>query len=196
MVKYMNKEAQQKCQSILERTEYYDDEGEWRIADSDWLLMSGSTLRSWVKVTEQILGPDAKAIMYITGQHAGEQVVKALQKQGLQAEELTCALEIFLTNGGWGKVLAKVNFPKQTATVRIRNSVTTRTTKAKEPTCDFISGYIAGALSQIFGKKTDCVETSCRAMGDSFCEFRAVGTAKGKPSNLEKRKKWSAKDLA
>ena len=172
----MNSEARQKCQSILERTEYYDDEGEWRIADSDWLLMSGSTLRNWVKVTEQILGSDAKAIMYMIGRHAGEQFAKALQKQGLQGEGLTYTLETFLTNGGWGKIRAKVNFQKQSATVRIHNSVTTRTTKAKEPACEFIAGYIGGALSIIFGKKTECVETSCKAMGAPFCEFRAVSS--------------------
>ena len=190
----MNNEARQKCQSILERTEYYDDEGEWRIADSDWLLMSGSTLRSWVKITEQILGSEAKAIMYMTGQHAGEQFAKALQKQGLQGEELTYALEIFLTNGGWGKIRAKVNFQKQAATIRIHNSVTTRTTKAKEPACDFISGYIAGALSAVFGKKAKCVETSCKAMGDAFCEFRAVSVARMETPTPEKGAEQNARN--
>lgn len=168
----MNNEARQRCLSLLERTEYYDDEGEWRIAGSDWLLTSGSTLRSWAKVTEQNLGSDSKALMYITGKHAGEQFAKTLLKEGLKDEELKYGLEIFLTNGGWGKVRANANFQKQTATVRVRNSVMTRQIKAKEPVCHFISGYIAGVFSVIFGKKIECTETKCKAKGDTFCEYR------------------------
>jgi predicted hydrocarbon binding protein len=171
----MNNEARQKCLSILERTEYYDDEGEWEIAGSDWVLMSGSTLRRWAEVTEQILGSSAKGIMYVTGKYAGEQFAEMLLKKGLKDEELKCALEVFLTNGGWGKVRARLNFRKQIAVVRIRNSVLTRETKAKEPVCHFISGFIAGALTIIFSKKSECVETMCKAKGDPFCEFRVDG---------------------
>ena len=182
----MNNKARQKCLSLLERTEYYDDEGEWRIAGSDWLLMSGSTLRSWVKVTEQVLGSDAKAIMYLAGKHAGEQFAKTLLKEGLKGEELEYALKVFLTNGGWGKARAKVNSQKQVALVRIYNSVTTRQTTANEPVCHFVSGYIAGAFGVFFGKETECVETSCKAMGDPFCEFRVDNLAKMEVANLEK----------
>jgi predicted hydrocarbon binding protein len=171
----MNNKARQKCLSLFERTEYYDDEGEWQIAGSDWLLMSGSTLRSWAKVTEQILGSGAKAIAYMAGKHAGEQFAKMLLKEGLTDEELKCALEVFLTNGGWGKVRAKLNFQKRTAVVRIRNSVTTRQTKSNEPVCHFISGFTAGALTIIFSKKAECVEIMCKAKGDPFCEFRVGG---------------------
>jgi predicted hydrocarbon binding protein len=168
----MNMKSRQKCLALLERTEFYDDEGEWRIAGSDWLLMSGSAVRSWVKVTEQISGSNAKGVMYKTGKSAGEQFAKTLLKEGLKDEELKCALEIFLTNGGWGKVQAKLNFQEQEAVVRIRNSVTTRQTKAKEPVCHFISGFIAGALTIILGKKAECFEVRCKAKGDTFCEFR------------------------
>jgi predicted hydrocarbon binding protein len=171
----MNKESRQKCLSFLERTEFYNDEGEWRIAGSDWLLMSGSTLRSWTKVAEQNLGSSAKGIMYKTGKCVGEQFAKMLLKEGLKDEEVKCALEIFLTNGGWGKVQAKLNFQERKAVVRIRNSVTTRQTKAKEPVCHFISGLIAGALAIIFSKKAECVEIRCKAKGDTFCEFRVDG---------------------
>jgi len=168
----MNNEAHQKYLSILERTEFYDDEGEWRIAGADYVLMSGSTIRSWARVTEQILGSNAKTIMYTTGKQAGEQLAKSLLKAGLNHNELKPAIEIFLTNGGWGKVRTKVNPQKQMAVIRIRNSVMTRQTKAKEPVCHLIGGYLAGALGVIFSKKTECVETKCKAKGDVFCEFK------------------------
>lgn len=171
----MSSKARQKCLALLERTEYYDDEGEWQIAGSDWLLMSGSTLRIWTELTDRILGSGAKGIMYMTGKCAGLQFAQMLLKERLKDEELKCALEIFLTNGGWGKVRAKCDFQKQIAVIRIRNSVTTRQTKAKEPVCHFISGFIAGVSSAIFSKKAECVEIRCKAKGDTFCEFRVDG---------------------
>jgi predicted hydrocarbon binding protein len=169
----MNDKKVQKCLSLLERTEYYDDEGEWQIAGSDWLLLSGSTLRSWAANAEQFLGADAKSIMYMTGKQAGERFAERLMEQGLRGEELMYALETFFSNEGWGKVKARLNLKEQTASVRIHNSVTTRQIESDKPVCHFISGYIAGASSVIFGKKTECVEAKCKAEGDAFCEFNA-----------------------
>ena len=189
----MDDKSRQKCLSILERTEYFDDEGEWRIAGSDWVLMSGANLRSWTKVTEQILGSDSKAIMYTIGMKSGEQFAKTLVQEGLHDEELKYALEVFLTRGGWGRVQARVNFQEQKAVIRIHNSVMTRGTEAKEPVCHFISGYIAGALSVIFRKKTECLETECKAKGDVFCEFRVVNIAKVETANLEIEREATAK---
>lgn len=165
-----------KCLSFLERTEYYDDAGEWRIAGLDCLIIGGAAIRAWVKLTEQVLGSGARVIMVEAGKKAGEQFADSLLKQGLKPEEMTCALEIFLTHGGWGKVWTKVDFQKQTAVIRIRNSVTTRQTKAKGPVCHVISGYVAGVLGVMFGKKTECVETKCRGKGDAFCEFEVDGS--------------------
>jgi predicted hydrocarbon binding protein len=165
---------------MLEKTEFYDSEGEWRIAGSDWLLMSGSTLRSWAKITELILGSNAKVILFMAGKRSGEQFTKTLLDEGLKVKDLKYALEIFLTNGGWGRVRVKLNFQKQMATVRILNSVMTRQTEAKEPVCHFIGGYIAGALGVAFNKEVECVEMKCRTKGDAFCEFRVNGSNSGK----------------
>lgn len=172
----MENETRQKILSLLDRTEFYDDEGEWRIAGSDWLLTSGATLRIWAKVTEQILGSGMRVIMFKVGQQAGEQFAKSLIKEGLKNEELKYALEIFLTRGGWGKVRAKVNVQKQRAVVRIRNLVTTRQTRAKRPICHFITGYIAGVIGVMLKKNVQCTETKCRAKGDGFCEFQVVAS--------------------
>jgi hypothetical protein len=45
-----------------------------------------------------------KAVMYNAGKLAGEQFAKTLLKAGLKEKELKLALEISLTNGGWGEV--------------------------------------------------------------------------------------------
>jgi predicted hydrocarbon binding protein len=169
----MDSETQLKCLSFLERTEYYDDAGEWRIAGSDWILFSGATLRAWAKVTEQVLGSGARVIMVKVGKNAGEQFADSLLKQGLKPEEMMDALEMFSMHGGWGKVWTKVDFQKQKAVIQIHNLVTARQTKANEPICHFISGYIAGVLGVMFDKNIECKETKCSAKNDSFCEFQA-----------------------
>jgi predicted hydrocarbon binding protein len=62
---------------------------------------------------------------------------------------------------------------KQKAVVHIHNLVTSRQTKANEPICYFINGYIAGVLSVMFDKHVECTETKCSAKNDGFCEFQA-----------------------
>jgi predicted hydrocarbon binding protein len=182
----MNNEARQKSLSLFDRTEYYDDKGEWQIAGSDWVLMSGAAFRNWCKLTEQILGPDAKTIMYEVGKRDGEQFSKALMEKGFKDKELKYALEVFFTNGGWGRAWVKVDFLKQRAEVRIRNSVSSRQTKTEGSVCHVIRGYIAGVLGVMFNKKIECVEMQCRAKGDAFCEFRIDESTQNEVAYREK----------
>jgi len=42
--------------------------------------------------------------------------------------------------------------------------------------CHVISGYVAGVLGVMLGKKTECVEAKCRGKGDAFCEFEVDGS--------------------
>jgi predicted hydrocarbon binding protein len=168
----MNIETKLKCLSLLERTEYFDDEGEWRIAGSDCLIIGGAAIRAWAKVTEQVLGFGARVIMIEAGKKAGEQFADSLLKQGLKPEEMEDALKLFLTRCGWGKVRAKIHIKKQTAVFRIWNSVTSRQTNTQKPTCHFISGYLAGVLTVVFGKNVECLETKCAAKKDEYCEFQ------------------------
>ena len=170
--KTLNNETRLKCLSLLERTEYFDDEGEWRIAGSDCLIIGGAAIRAWAKVTEQALGLGSRIIMIEAGKKAGQQFADSLLKQGLKPEQMGDALELFLTRGGWGKVRAKIDVKKQTAVFRIWNSVTSRQTNAQKPICYFISGYLAGVLSVVFGKNAECLETKCAANKDEYCEFQ------------------------
>ena len=183
-VENMENEVRQKCLSLLEKTEYYDDEGEWRIAGSDWLLIGGDSLRNLARETEQVLGEGARTIMHVAGKRSGEQFSRALLKKGIKNEGLKFALETFLTNSGWGKVSAQVNFQKREATVKIRNSIMARETKEEKPVCHFINGYIAGVFCMMFGSgKIDSEETKCTTKGDSFCEFSVHEYCKSESSH-------------
>jgi predicted hydrocarbon binding protein len=168
----MNNKTRIKYLSLLEKTEYFDDEGEWRIAGSDYLIIGGSALRAWAKATEAALGLSARVIILEAGKKAGEQFADALLKQGLKPEDMEEPLELFLTRGGWGKVWAKIDVKEQTAVFLVWNSVLARQTTAQKPICHFISGYFAGVLSVLFGKDVECLETKCSANNDRYCEFQ------------------------
>jgi len=168
----MDSKTKLKCRSLLERTEYYEDAGEWRIAGSDCIIIGGAAIRAWNRVTEQVLGSGARVIMVKIGKIAGAQFADSLLKRGLKAEDMEDALEMFLTRGGWGKVSAKIDVENQSAIFRIWNSVTSRKTKSKEPTCHFVNGYLSGMLCAIFGKNIECTETKCAAKNNKFCEFK------------------------
>jgi hypothetical protein len=111
----MNNETRVKCLPLLERIEYFDDEGEWCIAGSDYLTIGGAAIRTWAEATERVLGLGAKVVMIEAGKKAGEQFASSLLKQGLKLEEIEQSLELFLTRGGWGKVWAKIDVKEQTA---------------------------------------------------------------------------------
>lgn len=42
----------------------------------------------------------------------------------------------------------------------------------KKKVCTLTAGVIAGMFSFIFGKEIDCIETKCKAQGNSCCEFK------------------------
>lgn len=175
----MDNECTLKCRSLLEKTEYFDDEGEWRIAGSDCIIIGGAAIRLWAKITERVLDDGAQAIMFLAGKHSGEQFSRALLDEGIKKEGLQYALEAFLTNFGWGKVWVQVDFQKQEATVKIHNSVLARQTTAEKPVCHFINGYICGVFAVMFDSKNiDCSETKCTAKGDNSCEFRVLAPVK------------------
>jgi hypothetical protein len=83
--------------SFLEKAEYYEDDGEIRIAGSDWILMGGATFRDLVKGIEKILGSKATVALLEVGEHAGEGFAKTLLKKGKKKEELPSAMETFFT---------------------------------------------------------------------------------------------------
>jgi predicted hydrocarbon binding protein len=158
--------------SLLERATYDYENGEVRIADSDWLLIGGSTFRSLIEGINNILGTAAVGILLEAGKCAGKEFTQSLLKEGTLPEEIPSWLEVFFTQGGWGKVKAKADFANKTATVIIDNCATARGVTSKEASCHFIRGYIAGISEALFKTNVECAETRCMSKGNAFCEFR------------------------
>jgi predicted hydrocarbon binding protein len=155
---------------------YNYENGEIRIADTDWLLMRVSTFRSLVEGIDSVLGTGAVGILLEAGRCAGREFTQSLLKEGTRPEEVPTMLEVFFTQGGWGKIRAQADFGTKTADVVIENCATARKVKSKEASCHFIRGYIAGISETIFKAHVECTETRCMSKGNAFCEFHVQST--------------------
>jgi predicted hydrocarbon binding protein len=158
--------------SLLDRASYDGENGEIRIAGTDWILMGGATFRSLIKGINDVLGTGAAGILLQAGKCAGQEFAQSLLKEGTLPEEVPTWLEVFFTQGGWGKITARADFANKTAVVVIDNCATARQTKSKEASCHFIRGYVAGISQVLFNAKTECIETRCMSKGNAYCEFR------------------------
>jgi predicted hydrocarbon binding protein len=125
---------------------------------------------------QSFLKSGAAVVWLEAGKYAGKEFAKALLSKGIKTEELPHVLDVFFTQGGWGKIQTKVDFTKRQALVTIRNSATARQTKSKEPVCHFIQGFISGVSDVLLDGLTECLETKCLAKGDALCEFRVKRT--------------------
>ncbi len=172
MVALSPKSSHKQSSSLIEQAEYHEETGEIQIADADWVLIRTSTFRDLVKATERMLGSGATVIWLEAGKHAGKEFAEILLREGTEPEEVPLRLEMFFTQGDWGRIQTKVNFTRKEAVVRIDNCATARQTVSKEPVCHFIRGFISGVSDVMFDALAECVETACMAKGDTFCEFR------------------------
>jgi predicted hydrocarbon binding protein len=158
--------------SLLERAKFDEDKGELTIAEMDWILMGGSTLRALIDGIMSLLGAGGVPILFEAGRNAGKEFANAILKEGMLIQELPKWLMAFFTWSGWGKIWARVDFNNKQATVEIYNCATARGIQSKEPSCHFIRGYIAGIGEVLFSSPTECTEIKCLSKGDTSCFFR------------------------
>ena len=171
-----NRVSAKQVNSLLQAAECNMEQGEIRIAGTDWILMNGATFRKLIQGSEKILGSGAAPVWFEAGKHAGREFSGNLVRLGMPFHEVPQAFEEFFTKGGWGNVLAKVDFAKKEALVTVKNSVIARGIEATAPVCYSIRGFIKGVCDVIFQGETECIETRCMATGDAYCEFRAKRT--------------------
>lgn len=59
------------------------------------------------------------------------------------------------------------------ARIRVHNCFNTEGYgKASKPVCYRMSGILSSLFAEAFRRKTSCIETKCRAMGNDHCEFK------------------------
>ena len=104
---------------------------------------------------------------------------------GLKKEKLRQWLKDIAELTGWGTIeFIKVDWKHGEAIIHAQNSTIAELYgKSKKPVDHVLRGYIAGGGVVSSEMKVDAVETKCKAMGSSYCEFIV------KPTSVLKKSK-------
>jgi len=120
-------------------------------------------------------GSGASFILYEMGKAAGQERAKNLSEK-YDLDKLTI-LKIILAERaakGWGiPEIEKFDEKKAEATINVQElfECVLFRSRNKEAKSQFFRGYLAGVLSQLFGKNVLVVEDECVAKGDPKCKF-------------------------
>jgi predicted hydrocarbon binding protein/KaiC/GvpD/RAD55 family RecA-like ATPase len=114
-----------------------------------------------------LAGERFRMVLGMGGARAGKQVGERLLEAGLSEDETVKRVLDFLNQCKVGKVTVD-------ETIRIRENCESSqtkifTTKIKEPSCYFTTGFLNGFFSAV--KNLHVKETKCIAMGDPYCEW-------------------------
>ncbi|RLI06031.1 hypothetical protein DRO26_00450 [Candidatus Bathyarchaeota archaeon] len=149
------------------------DDGRLTFKGKDWVLIQPAFFQALNEGMEQTFGSGAGIICMVAGKNAGKTLVKLNGQTQLNTEKTVLNfLNKLFTEMGWGKtILKKYSKSRKEAIVRIKNSLMVRGIKSSTPKCYLIAGCLAGIFTMLFGEEVNCIETSCGARGDPYCEF-------------------------
>lgn len=142
------------------------------LRDGKAFIMRLVTFTDFKKVLEDRFGQGANAIFYEVGRGCGQRSCSRLMQRFRSREELLNALKAYKQDEKWGVIDFDLDLESGVGTVTVYQSF-----EAKQyghsltPVCYFLRGYLAGFLSQTFGKPLRVVERSCIAQGRDRCVF-------------------------
>jgi len=72
----------------------------------------------------------------------------------------------------WGKIsFPEADLEHGKGKIKVLNSFESLTQKCTQPSCHFFRGFLAGFLSELFGRDILLSEVKCVGRGDDYCEF-------------------------
>lgn len=101
------------------------------------------------------------------------------KKHKFQSIHEMCEWQIkIITLAGWGKwAITKLNLEEKSVVLRINSSpFPTVFGKSSFPVDILATGLVCGGAMAVLGSGLDAVETSCEAMGDSYCQIEVGPT--------------------
>lgn len=155
------------------------EDGKLTILDVPILMMSVNTLSALQDLIIKELGAAGVRKIYEAGKAGGTKLAEE-HKNKLKVEsfKLFELMKNLVEMGGWGKInILKQDYKNSYAVYAFSNNEMALAKKYNIPSCHVIRGLTAGLHSIIFGRKVECIETSCLSKGDKYCEF-VVGNEK------------------
>lgn len=138
------------------------------------MIIRNDVWNSILQRTREKFGSGGDVIIYeqgyTAGRISGRELLTALGRDFLanQIDQIIAMYQAL----GWGKakVITFVHSP-MTLVIRMWESAECMGQKSDKPTGHFIRGHIVGHVEEMFGIECKCVETSCLAKGNQYCEF-------------------------
>ena len=131
------------------------------------------TFNDMVSALELIFSPSAASVILFTAAvKCGAQSYNRMMKRASTKEEILNHLSELKKDENWGKIsFLDVDFVNGSGRVIIVDSFESIARKTAQPSCHFFRGFLAGFLSELFGKTIEVTEEKCAGKGDEHCEF-------------------------
>lgn len=144
--------------------------------DTRAVIMPIGTFWALIDRLERILTASGlAAVHYDAGKNIGKHAATHLRKRyGVERTKLISAGVQVLKATGWGIVeVHDIDFKRLSGTAIIKECFEAAAWRKKPyKACHWTRGYIAGFISEVFGKPVEAVEVKCLATGDEYCEFK------------------------
>lgn len=114
----------------------------------------------------------ASVILYVAAVKCGAHSCRRMMERASGKEEILNHLSELKNDENWGKLsFLDVDFVKGSGRVIIVDSFESIARKTTQPCCHFFRGFLAGFLSELFGKTIEVAEKKCVGKGDKHCKF-------------------------
>ncbi|WP_094226474.1 V4R domain-containing protein [Methanolobus psychrotolerans] len=125
--------------------------------------------------------PQSEGLLTIIGLKSGTGTVKYLREiVDVNDSNFFDLLKELLMAAGWGILDYEMDTVELKGTVRIRESfIADEYGESDVPVCGYISGFLAGYISESLSQTVQVRETRCKSMGDIFCEHLVSPAPKG-----------------
>ncbi|WP_340817809.1 V4R domain-containing protein [Methanolobus sp. WCC4] len=135
------------------------------------VLIRAKTFVNFLNVLNEHV-PQSEGLLTIVGLRNGEGAARYLKEVAdMDDSNFMDLLGELLVAAGWGVLEHDMDITELKGTARMIDSfIAGEYEDSDVPVCGYISGFIAGYISESLGKVVQVRETRCKAMGDTLCE--------------------------
>jgi len=135
--------------------------------------MSFDTFGVFKSALEEIFSPSAaSAILQLSANRCGRKACRKITIGIKDKGNVLAYLSYVKESMNWGKMsFQDVDLENGKGKIRVLNSFETLVGKCTQPSCHFLRGFLAGFLSELFGRDISVAEVKCAGKGDVHCEF-------------------------
>lgn len=138
------------------------------------MIFRNEIFNGMLRATREKFGSGADVITFDQGASAGEvsgkELITVVGKEKIG--ELITHIVSMYQSLGWGLAqVIKLNRSPFKMVIRMYENAECSGQRSTKPVSHFLRGHMVGVVDGVFELETQCVETSCMATGDKYCEF-------------------------